>query len=155
VADFDPTAHRLVPTRTFDELTIGEQFPIPSRTVTDGQFAAFQVVSADNHPVHYDAEYCRSQGHSAPIAHGFQVLSATAPGAGLFPHVMGQRLMGFLEQSSRFLAPVYLGDTLYPELTITDLVRQRTTGVVTLRATVHNQHRTLVLDGTQKFLIRL
>jgi acyl dehydratase len=30
----------------------------------------------------------------------------------------------------------------------------RTTGVVTLRSTVFNQHRELVLDGLQKFLIR-
>ncbi len=155
MAEFDPASHRLVPTRTFDELQVGDRFPIPSRTVTDGQFAAFQTVSADNHPMHYDVEHCRAHGHRAPIAHGFQVLSATAPGAGLFPHVLGERLMGFLEQSSRFLAPVYLGDTLYPELTITELKRQRTTGVVTLRATVHNQHRALVLEGTQAFLVRL
>ena len=30
----------------------------------------------------------------------------------------------------------------------------RTTGVVTLRSTVHNQRRELVLEGMQKFLIR-
>jgi len=55
------------------------------------------------------------------LAHGFQVLSFTAAGAGLFPHIVGESLIGFIEQSSRFLKPVYAGDTLYPMLTITEL----------------------------------
>ncbi len=155
MTEFDPSTHRLTATKRFDELRVGDEFPIPSRTVTDSQFSAFQAVSADNHPVHYDVEYCRRLGHPGPIAHGFQVLSATAPGAGLFPHVLGERLLGFLEQSSRFLAPVYLGDTIYPRLTIAELRPQRTTGVITLRTTVHNQHGLLVMEGTQRFLMRL
>ena len=63
-------------------------------------------------------------------------------------------MIGFIEQSSRFLKPVYVGDTLYPMLEIVTLTPQRTTGVVTLRATVHNQDDALVMEGEQKFLIR-
>ncbi len=37
---------------------------------------------------------------------------------------------------------------------MTELVPGRTTGVVTLRSTVFNQRRELVLEGMQKFLIR-
>jgi acyl dehydratase len=37
--------------------------PIPSRTITEALFAAFQTASADNHPIHYDREYCRRRGH--------------------------------------------------------------------------------------------
>jgi hypothetical protein len=46
------------------------------------------------------------------------------------------------------------GDTLYPALEVKELVPGRTTGVVTLRSTVHNQRTELVLEGTQKFLLR-
>ena len=63
-------------------------------------------------------------------------------------------MAGFLEQSSRFLKPVYAGDTLYPALEVSELKSGRTTGVVTLRSTVRNQRRELVLEGMQKFLIR-
>jgi acyl dehydratase len=52
----EPTDHRLVPLRGFDELAVGEVFALPSRTVTDANFAAFQTVSLDNHPIHYDVE---------------------------------------------------------------------------------------------------
>jgi acyl dehydratase len=151
----DPVEHRVVPLRGFDELKTGEIFALPSRTITDANFAAFQTVSLDNHPIHYDAEYCKRLGHPAPLAHGLQVLSFTAAGAGLFPHVIGEKLIGFIEVNAKFLKAVYPGDTLYPALTIAELTRQKTTGVVAMRATVRNQKRELVLDGMHRYLMRL
>ena len=145
----------LLPLRGFHELQVGEVFNIPSRTLTDANFAAFQTVSLDNHPIHYDAEYCKALGHPGPLAHGLQILSFTAAGAGLFPHVIGEKLIGFIEVNAKFLKPAYPGDTLYPALTITELTAQRTTGIVTMRATVHNQNSELILDGTHRYLMKL
>ena len=150
---FDRRRHRLADNRWFEDLTIGERFAIPSRTVTEAHFAAFQTVSADNHPIHYDVEYCRERGYPAPLAHGFQILCFTAAGAGTFAHAIGDALLGFIEQSTKFLKPVYAGDTLYPMLEIAALMPQRSTGVVTLKATVHNQNGELVLTGEQKILL--
>lgn len=152
---FKPEDHRVVPLRGFDELKLGEVFALPSRTIDAGNFAAFQTVSLDNHPIHYDVEYCKRLGYPAPLAHGLQVLSFTAAGAGLFPHVIGEKLIGFVEVSAKFLKGVFPGDTLYPALTIDELTRQRTTGIVGMRASVHNQKRELVLDGTHRYLMRL
>jgi acyl dehydratase len=153
--DFDPKDHRMVTEqRWFEDFSLGERFVLPSRTQTSAIFAAFQTASGDTHPIHYDVEYCRTRGMPNLLAHGFQTLIHTAPGAGLFPFLVEQSLVGFLEQSSRFLKPVYAGDTLYPALEIMELVPGRTTGVVTLRSTVHNQRTELVLEGMQKFLIR-
>ncbi len=154
-APFDPEEHSVVPRRGFSELRVGEIFRAPSRTIGDANFAAFQTVSLDNHPIHYDVEYCRRQGLKAPLAHGLQVLAFTAAGAGLFPHVIGEGLIGFIDVSAKFLKPVFPGDTLYPALTITELVPQRTTGIVAMRATVHNQDGQLVLEGTHRYLVRL
>lgn len=151
----DLREHRVVPLRGFDELKVGEIFNLPSRTINEANFAAFQTVSLDNHPIHYDAEYCQRLGHPAPLAHGLQVLSFTAAGAGLFPHVIGEKLIGFIEVNAKFLKPVYPGDTLYPALTISELTRQKTTGIVAMRATVHNQKSELVLDGVHRYLLRL
>ena len=127
---------------------------LPSRTQTSAVFAAFQTASGDTHPVHYDVEYCRARGMPHLLAHGFQTLIHTAPGAGLFPFMVEDSLVGFLEQSSKFLKPVFADDTLYPALEVTELVPGRTTGVVTLASTVFNQRKELVLEGLQKFLIR-
>jgi acyl dehydratase len=152
---FNPREHNAMPIRGFEDLRVGEIFRIPSRTLTHANFAAFQTVSMDNHPIHYDDEYCKRLGYPAPLAHGLQVLAFTAAGAGLFPHIIGESLIGFVEVNAKFLKGVFPGDTLYPALEITELTPQRTTGLVTMRATVHNQKSELVLDGMHRYLLKL
>ena len=152
--DFDPAAHTMVAQRWFEDFAIGERYALPSRTITEANFAAFQAVSGDNHPIHYDVEYCRARGLPGLLAHGLQVLCFTAAGAGRFPHEVSDSLIGFLEQSSQFLRPVVAGDTLYPALEIAELIAQRTTGVLVMATTVHNQKRERVLTGTHRYLIR-
>lgn len=154
-AAFDPGAHRLLgESRYFEDFSLGERFALPSRTMTEAHFVAFQAASGDNHPIHYDRVYCAAHGHPDLLAHGYQVLIQTAAGAGLFPHLVQDSLMAFIEQSSRFLAPVYAGDTLYAALEVTHLKSQRTTGVLTLGSSVRNQAGVLVMSGEQKYLIR-
>lgn len=138
----------------FEDFKIGDQFYIPSRTVTASHFSAFQLASGDSHPLHYDPEYCRELGYPDLLTHGFQVLIQTAPGAGDFPYVCEESLIAFIEQSSRFLKPVFLGDTLYSELRVAGLKPGNTTGVVTLSSTVYNQREELCMTGQMKFLLR-
>lgn len=152
---FDPTTHTYLPERQFFDFSIGEIFRAPSRTMTEGIFAAFQVTSGDNHPSHYDREYCKHMGHPDLWAHGLQTLAQAAIGATPLPHQMGANLIGFLEQSCRFLKPVYCGDTLYTSFEITNLEPRNTTGVMTLAVAINNQTGELVLEGEQKYLLRL
>jgi acyl dehydratase len=152
---FDPKRFRVAPPRGFADLKVGETFRSPSRTVTDAHFSAFQALSGDNHPIHYDVEYCRARGYPGVLAHGLQVLCFTAAGAGSFAHAIGDALIGFVELSAKFLKPVYPGDTLYPQLTVAELKPQRTTGVVIMTATLHNQRGDLVLTGEHKYLLRM
>lgn len=151
---FDPLSHRMCEQKYFDDFQLGERFVLPSRTMTDALFAAFQLASGDNHPIHYDVEYCRAQGMPHMLAHGYQVLIQAAAGAGLFPHMTEQSMKGFIEQQSRFLAPVYVGDTLYSALTVTELKTGKTTGVITLGIEIFNQSGVLVMDGMQKYLLK-
>ena len=151
---FDPTQHRLAAQRWFEDFSLGERFLLPSRTMTEALFLAFQAASGDNHPIHYDVEFCRARGMPHMLAHGYQVLIQTAAGAGMFPFMVEDSLMAFLDQSSRFLAPVYVGDTLYGALEVAEIAPNRSTGVIGLASTVHNQKGVLVMDGTQRYLIR-
>ena len=151
---FDPAKFLVVPPKTFEDLKVGDVFRAPSRTLTDAHSAAFQTVSCDNHPVHYDADWAHKHGHSAPAVHGLQVLAFTAPGATLFPHYIGEAFIAFTELSCQFLKEVHSGDTLYPMLEITDLIPQGDKGTVVTAATVHNQRGELVLSGQHKYLLR-
>src|ERR1700756_2970076 len=144
---FDPVGFTVVPPRRFEDLRVGDVFRAPSRTLTDAHAAAFQMVSADNHPIHYDVEYARRHGHIAPVVHGLQVFAFTAPGATLFPQYIGDVFVAFTSASCKFLKEVHAGDTLYPALEIIALSPQGDTGSVTTRATADNQRGELVLDG--------
>jgi hypothetical protein len=64
---------------------------------------------------------------------------------------MVEESLGLLEQSGRFLKPVFADDTIYPALEVTEATPGRSAGVVCLRPTVFNQGRELVLEGLQKF----
>ena len=151
---FDPALHRRHESRWFEDFAAGERFVLPSRTMTEAIFLAFQAASGDNHPIHYDVEFCHRRGAPDLIAHGYQVLAQTAAGAGLFPHMVSDSLKGMIEQSSRFLKAVHAGDTLHAVLEVSDLRPKVTTGVLTMSSTVHNQHSVLVMDGVQKYLLR-
>ena len=91
------TDHSFGPSRYLEDFIVGETFYIPSRTMTDALFAAFQLVSGDNDPIHYDAQYCQDRGHPGLLAHGMQTMIQTAAGAGTFPHQVADSIGGLLD----------------------------------------------------------
>jgi len=145
----------LTKSKFFEDLKIKDRYIIPSRTQTSGIFSMFQAASGDNDPIHYDVEYCKQRGHPNMLAHGIQVLMQTAAGAGTFPNEVKDSLIGMIEIFGKMLKPVYREDTLYPELIITKLTPQKTTGIVEMKAIVHNQNKVLVFEGYHKYLLKM
>ena len=145
----------LTKSKFFEDLNNNERYVIPSRTQTSGIFSMFQAASGDNDPIHYDVEYCKQKGHPNMLAHGIQVLMQTAAGAGSFPNEVKDSLIGMVEIFGKMLKPVYREDTLYPELIISKLTPQKTTGIVEMRAIVHNQNKVLVFEGYHKYLLKM
>jgi acyl dehydratase len=153
--NFDPSQHRVVPLRGFHDFEIGEQFFAPSRTMTEGIFATFQAASGDNHPIHYDRNYLAETGHPNLMAHGFMTLIQAAIGASPLAHCLGKNLIGFIDQSSQFLKPVYCGDTIYPIFEVNELSPNKSTGVMGLDVKIYKQNKELALQGIQRYLIKL
>jgi len=138
----------------FEDFAVGDKYVLPSRTQTSSMFSMFQAASGDNDPIHYDKEFCKKKGHPDMLAHGLQVLIQTAAGAGSFPSEVRDSLIGLIEVSGKMLKPVYREDTLYPELIVSKLVPQNTTGVLEMRATIKNQKNMIVFEGSHKYLIK-
>jgi acyl dehydratase len=88
------------------------------------------------------------------LAHGLQVFIQTAAGAGTFPNEVKDSLIGLIEVSGKMLKPVYREDTLYPELIISKLTSQNTTGIIEMEAIIFNQKKILVFKGFHKYLIK-
>ena len=140
--------------RFFEDFRLGETFYIPSRTIGDAEVTAFRTASGDTHPLHYDMEFARSRGFPSVMAHPFQVLLYTTPGASDFSYLIEDTLVTVVGQSSQFLKAVFRGDTLYPELAVARLEPQETVGLVVLRSSVINQRAELCLEGEMNFLIK-
>ena len=138
----------------FEDFSIGDKYVLPSRTQTSAIFSMFQGASGDNDPIHYDKEFCKQRGHPEMLAHGLQVLIQTAAGAGTFPSEVRDTLLGLIEVSGKMLKPVYREDTLYPELVISNLISQNTTGIIEMKALVNNQNNVLVFEGFHKYLVK-
>ena len=138
----------------FDDLRVGDRWQSPSVTVNDAHFAFFKGLTGDNHPLHYDVEYAKTTRFGAPLAHWLLVMSLTAVGASPLSHRLHDSMIAFLEQGCRFLTPVIVGDTLYPEHEILALMAKGDRGVLRLAARIKNQRGDLVVDGFHVYLVR-
>jgi acyl dehydratase len=146
--------YKSIVSKYFEDFSIGDKYVLPSRTQTSAIFSMFQGASGDNDPIHYDKEFCKQRGHPEMLAHGLQVLIQTAAGAGSFPSEVRDSLLGLIEVSGKMLKPVYREDTLYPELVISNLISQNTTGIIEMKALVNNQNNVLVFEGFHKYLVK-
>ena len=140
--------------RWFEDFALGERFALPDRTMTEAVFRSFLDASGEAHPLFADLAYAAASGLPGVMAHGFQVLIQTVAGAGTFHGMVARSLLGMIEQSSRFGPAVFMGDVLRPLLQVVELSPNSSTGVVTLRSTVHNQRGEMVLEGRQRYLLR-
>ena len=140
--------------RYFEDFEIGETFYIPSRTIGDAEVSAFRTASGERHPLHYDEHYAKERGQPSILAHPFQILLYTTPGASDFSFMIEDTFVGFAGQSSTFMKPVYRGESLYPELKVARKEPDETFGRLTLASVVLNQRAEVVLEGEMTFLVQ-
>lgn len=89
-----------------------------TNTVTKEDVHLFAQVTGDSNPVHLDDDYAATTSFGKTIAHGMLT-------AGFISAAIGTKLPGpgciYLEQSLKFRAPVFIGDTVTTRLTISDI----------------------------------
>lgn len=127
--------------RYYDELEVGESRSFPGVTITESHIVTFAGVTGDHFGLHLDAEYAKSTPFGQRVAHGLLVLSC---GAGLIPLEPGrvQALLGLDEV--RFTLPVFIGDTIHPEMEVMAKRDKGDGGVVTIEEVIKNQRGDIV-----------
>ena len=138
----------------FEDFQLGEKFHIPPKTMTEERFLAFAELTGDSHPIHYDDEYAKTTRFGKRVAHGLLVTAMTAVGASTLSPLLEGSIVAFVEQSSRFLKPVFIGDTISPEIEVSELIPKTDMGLLKLTTRVKNQHGEVVLAGTHAYLIK-
>ena len=118
--------------KTWDEICVGDQGTF-TRTITETDIQLFAGMTGDFNPIHTDAEYARTCRFGQRVAHGPIALSIVA-------YLVGMTFPGpgtiLLRQDARYLAPVFIGDTITVTLTA---VEKREKGRVIMHAIYVNQ----------------
>jgi acyl dehydratase len=143
----------VTPQRYFEDFRVGDRFESPARTLTDAHFLFFAGLTGDAHPIHYDDEYAKRTRFGRRLAHGLLLSGLTAVGASTLAPIIEASIVAFVEQTTRFRAPAFLGDTLKPRHEVAALEPRRSAGLLTLRVTLTNQRGEVVLEGEHKYLI--
>jgi acyl dehydratase len=114
-----------------------------SRTVRSEDIELFTELTGDRNPLHYDSDVAAASRFGGIIVQGGVT-------SGLLNAVVAEDLPGpgsvFLHVDWSFRAPVRPGDTITAEVEV--LERRTDKPISTLRTTITNQDRTVVLEGT-------
>ncbi len=123
------------------ELHLGTKASL-SKTVTDKDVKMFAEVSLDYNPIHLDEEAAKKSIFGRRIAHGDISL-------GLISAVLGNYMPGrgtiYLGQEIKFVAPVFIDDTITAEAEIVEMFPEKNR--YKIRTDVKNQSGTLVATG--------
>ena len=127
-------------------LQIGDQTR-KSKTFTEHEVELFSRLSGDANPIHLEDDFAARTIFKKRVVHGSLVNS-------LFSNILGNELPGvgtiYCKQDSHFLKPVYIGDTVTAEVTISHIDRERNR--VYLDTKAYNQNGDQVISGTAMVL---
>jgi 3-hydroxybutyryl-CoA dehydratase len=130
----------------YSDIRIGDTAGF-SKTVSEADVYAFAGVCGDFNPIHVDAEFAKGTRFGQRIAHG--VLTGS-----LVSTVIGTGLPGkntvYLSQEMKFLAPVFIGDTLRAEVKVVEKNDEKK--ILVLDTWVTNQHGRQVLAGQARVM---
>ena len=119
------------------------------KTVSAEDIVAFARVTGDEQPLHLDDEYAKTTRFKRRIAHG--MLSAGYISAALGTKLAPNATVVYLNQTLRFMRPVYPGDTISAKLEVTSIDTEKR--FVTCTTECVNQEGQTVLTGEATVLL--
>jgi 3-hydroxybutyryl-CoA dehydratase len=128
-------------------ISVGQRASL-TRTISDADIAAFAALTGDRNPLHLDDAFAAQSRFGRRVAHGLLC-------AGLISAVLGTKLPGpgavYLQQTLRFVRPVFPGDAVTATVEVTACREDRRTA--TLRTTCADESGRIVLDGEAVVLL--
>ena len=129
------------------KIKVGERASV-TKTITEDDIRTFGDLTGDHNPLHFDEEHARRTRFGQPISHGMLTGS-------LFSPIIAHQIPGagaiYLSQSLKFVAPVFAGDTITAELTVTRAREDKQ--LITLKGVARNQRGEVVITGESVVLV--
>lgn len=141
-----------------EDLVEGMTAVSPARTVTETDVVAFAGLSGDYNPLHTDERRAAASAYGRRVVHG---MLGAAIASGLFTRTqlsirLQASLIAWLGLDWRFVSPIFIGDTIHVEATVTATrhTRDPDRGIVTIERVVRNQDGTVTQSGTTHMMVR-
>lgn len=141
--------------RYFEEFIVGDVYEHrPGRTISEADNTWFTLLTMNQHPSHFDAEFASKTEFgmcivASPLTVAIMVGQSVSD--------VSQKAVANLGwKEIRMLKPVFAGDTLYSETEVIekrDSASRPTQGVVTIKTVGKNQHGDIVCDFFRTMLI--
>lgn len=129
------------------ELKVGDEFST-NRLVTDELIRKFADVSGDYNPIHLDEDVAKNTRFGRRIAHG--MLSGAFISA-VLGYEFSERSIVYLSQTLKFVAPVFIGDTVTATAKVTSIRQDKP--VVILETVCTNQDGDVLVKGEAAVMI--
>lgn len=129
------------------DLKIGDQFST-SKQITDSVVRAFADLSGDYNPIHIDEEFAKTTRFGRRIAHG--MISGALISA-VLGYEFKERKIVYLSQSLKFVAPVFIDDTVTATATVKNIREDKP--IVTIETVCTKQTGETVVKGEAVVMI--
>jgi 3-hydroxybutyryl-CoA dehydratase len=129
------------------DLKVGDKFST-AREVTDELIRKFAEVSGDFNPIHLDEEFAAETRFGRRIAHG--MLSGAFISA-VLGYEFKERKIVYLSQTLKFVAPVFIGDTVTATATVTHIREDKP--IATLETVCTNQNADTLVKGQAAVMV--
>jgi itaconyl-CoA hydratase len=141
--------------RYYEEFEVGATYKHrPGRTIGEADNTWFTLLTMNQHPVHFDAEYAKHTEFGRPLVVSTLTLSILV---GMSVADMSQKAIANLGWERITLPkPVFVGDTLYAESTVLEKRESKSRpgqGIVRIRTLGRNQRGEVVCEFERAMLV--
>ena len=141
--------------RYLEDFTIGDVYEHrPGRTITESDNTWFTLLTMNQHPLHFAAEYASKSEFGKPLVNSCLTLSIVA---GMSVSDISQKTIANLGWDKiKLTSPVFVGDTLYAESIVLSKRESKSRpnqGIVSVSTTGCNQDGTEVISYERTMLI--
>ncbi|HEX2567107.1 MAG TPA: MaoC family dehydratase [Burkholderiales bacterium] len=141
--------------RYFEDFAVGDTYEHrPGRTISEADNTWFTLLTMNQHPIHFDAEYAKHSEFGKPLVVSTLTVSILV---GMSVSDVSQKAIANLGwKEIRLPKPVFVGDTLYAESTVLGKRESKSRpdqGIVTIRTVGKNQRGEVVCEFERTMLV--
>jgi acyl dehydratase len=139
----------------FEDFEVGLEVITSARTITETDIVNFAGLSGDFNFIHTNAVAAAETPFGQRVAHGMLVASI-ATGLCVQQGFIDGTTLAFRELTWKFTKPVFIGDTVYVRIKVSETKRMARLGggLVVFEARVLNQDDDVVHKGEMRMLIQ-